>query len=563
MPAVPFKVKAVYEYKSEEPDDLNFGNGQIITVTEEEDEDWYTGEYMNAAGEKTEGIFPRNFVEKYEPAIPSRPVRAPKRAPAPESSEPVPEPPAPQPVPPPDELAEPAQHEEKEPEREPEPPKVEPEAPPPAPKPQPAVAAAPVAAPTSASPAPAAKAPPPVAEKPNSSSFKDRIAAFNKPAAAPVTPFKPGGGGPSTGFIKKPFVAPPPSRNAYVPPPREPPVQKAYRREEDPSANEPEPGESVEPPAPHVEPEAEDQPKPQSLKERIALLQKQQLEAAQRNAEKKEKPKRPPKKRVDTSDSVEQVPPDQPTLARPDSNETLGRPSGELPEGDRQMAGPPRRTTGLSTSQDPSRELVSDTNDADDSGAADDEDIQDVSTEEERPKSKGTDIPIPAAAPRKSQEIERGAEGGDEEEEEDEDEEEDPEVRRRRELRERMAKMSGGVGMMGMFGPPGVGPGAGRKPKPSSEASRQTSQTHAQDEPQERAAPIRIMALPGMSPSVPQRQGESMALPDSDEDETARPTPQASATVAEPEDYVSQPPPRRSTDRAAPPVPQGNLFMTS
>ncbi len=31
-----------------------------------------------------------------------------------------------------------------------------------------------------------------------------------------------------------PFVAPPPSRNAYVPPPKEAPQVKSYRRDEDP-----------------------------------------------------------------------------------------------------------------------------------------------------------------------------------------------------------------------------------------------------------------------------------------------------------------------------------------
>src|SRR5271170_3503622 len=87
MPVTPFKVKAIYEYKSAEPDDLNFPNGQIITVTEEEDDDWYSGEYVNAAGKKLEGIFPRNFVEKYEPAIPLRPTRAPKRTIQPEAQE--------------------------------------------------------------------------------------------------------------------------------------------------------------------------------------------------------------------------------------------------------------------------------------------------------------------------------------------------------------------------------------------------------------------------------------------------------------------------------------------
>jgi hypothetical protein len=32
-----------------------------------------------------------------------------------------------------------------------------------------------------------------VSSKPSSNSFKDRIAAFNKTAAAPIAPFKPGG----------------------------------------------------------------------------------------------------------------------------------------------------------------------------------------------------------------------------------------------------------------------------------------------------------------------------------------------------------------------------------
>src|SRR3954470_4700468 len=75
MPAAPFKVKAVYDYKSAEHDDLNFPNGQVITVTAEEDDDWYAGEYVDDTGKKLEGIFPKNFVEKYEPEIPLRPSR--------------------------------------------------------------------------------------------------------------------------------------------------------------------------------------------------------------------------------------------------------------------------------------------------------------------------------------------------------------------------------------------------------------------------------------------------------------------------------------------------------
>ncbi|OTA90298.1 hypothetical protein M434DRAFT_78108, partial [Hypoxylon sp. CO27-5] len=62
MAAVPFKVKAVYEYTSTHEDDLPFGIGQIITVTDEEDADWYAGEYIDDLGVRREGIFPRNFV---------------------------------------------------------------------------------------------------------------------------------------------------------------------------------------------------------------------------------------------------------------------------------------------------------------------------------------------------------------------------------------------------------------------------------------------------------------------------------------------------------------------
>jgi myosin tail region-interacting protein MTI1 len=566
MPTVPFKVKAVYEYNSGVEDDLQFDNGQIITVTDDEEADWYTGEYVNAAGEKVEGLFPRNFVEKYEPAIPSRPARAPKRAPAAEPAEPAQEQAPLQPAAAAVRSPESAHEEERSMPQEAEPPvRAEPIPEPAAPKP---VSAASIQTTSQTSPVLAAKSPPPVAEKPSSNSFKDRIAAFNKPAASPITPFKPGGGGPSTGFIKKPFVAPPPSRNAYVPPPRETPVQKPYHREEDTEVPEAEPVRASEPSAPAAEDEDEDQPKPVSLKERIALLQKQQAEAAARSVEKKEKPKKPPKKKPEAAESSEHAPVSEaPPLIRHESNDTVGRPSGEHTEEIQQPPPPPRRTnTGLSVHQT-SHGLVSDTgNEADESEAADDDGLG-TSTEEERPGSRRTDIPIPAVAPlpRRSTELQPEAkptaaeedegEDDDDDDDEDEEDEETEEERRKRELRERMAKMSGGMGRMGMFGAgaPRGPPQAARKPKPSStEASRQASESHAQEE--ERAAPVRIMALPGMGPSIPSRQEESVAEAEQDDGSTARPTPD---TPAQADDYIAQPPPRRSTDRAAPPIPQG------
>jgi len=581
MPTMPFKVKAVFEYRSDEPDDLNFDNGQIITVIDDDDADWYTGEYVNASGEKVEGIFPRNFVEKYEPAVPTRPVRASKRTTAQELSEAAADVPAPQPAVP---AAEPWKEAEIESPRQP--PQLpeeegnavaEPTTWSPVPRP-----ASPPKSPAAVSKPTASKPPPPVAEKPTSSSFRDRIAAFNKPAAAPIAPFKPGGSN-SSSFIRKPFVAPPPSKNAYVPPPREPPPQRIYRREEDPSFTSHEERESTDAGLPQDHTPTEEQPKPTSLKDRIALLQKQQLEQAARHAEKKDKPKRPPKKRLEADDVEPTAPGVEPGLKRVDTNETVGRKSSDLADEEPESSSRshlhrrPSAHVTIPPPPQPSRELVSDTNDADDSGAADTEDAQETSTEEERPRSKGTlqavghgSIASSAAQAEQHKDEEADTRRGQREKHEDEDEdgegeedeeeeEEDPEIRRRRELRDRMAKLGGGMGMMGMFGQPGGMhlPAGPRRSKPSTESSRQSTEPQTHEEAMARAPPVPIMALPGMVNALPKRQEEAPTS-ESDQDETAQPTPQEPAPHEDPaEDYISQPPPRRSTDRAAPPTPQG------
>lgn len=527
---VPFKVKAVFEYRSEEPDDLNFDNGQIITVTEDDDADWYTGEYSTSDGVKKDGIFPRNFVEKYEPAIPTRPVRAPRKVPQPD---PEPEPAQPTPsvatFPPP--AHEPSREAEIEPPRE-----IAQPAPAPAPVSNPVRAASPPPQPEKSTPV--KKAPPPVVEKP--SSFRDRIAAFNKPAAAPLAPFKPAPAG-GAGFIKKPYVAPPPSRNAYVPPQRDLPPPKVYRREEE-MEHERERAEPEEPPrqvslTSERSAQEEDQPKPTSLKDRIALLQQQQLEQAQKQADsakKKDKPKRPAKPRTESQEGHAETVDDGPTLERvsterayrdpdPIEERPLSRKSTEVHSA---VTMPPLPT--------PSRELVSDTNDADDSGAADTEDSHDISTEEERPSSRSIKSPTMPAEPEPAAE--------EEEDDEDTEEEEDPEVRRKRELRERMAKMSGGMGMMGMFG-------AGAAPQPSrAKSTRQRVQRDPEpeehDEPQ-RAPPVPIMpgmALPGMA-----RPAQPAPKESDDEYATAEPTPMPTHEDPAQEDYIAQRLSRRST----------------
>ena len=61
-------VKARFDYNSGHEDDLSFSIGQIITVTEEVDEEWYTGEYVDDNGNVCQGMFPRTFVV----AVPSQ-----------------------------------------------------------------------------------------------------------------------------------------------------------------------------------------------------------------------------------------------------------------------------------------------------------------------------------------------------------------------------------------------------------------------------------------------------------------------------------------------------------
>ena len=587
MAVPPFRVKAVYDYNSPHDDDLSFPNGQIITVTDEEDADWYFGEYADANGAKQEGLFPRNFVERYEPETPPRPSRSTRAKKEPE---------APQPPPEPVELEAP-EHDEPEHEleaaptiqtvrastKEPLPPEVsmkqteattsrsregasdaavDPLPPQKLPTRQQSHVSsskpsslAPSNTPsrstgeTAAAPSATKPAPPPVVEKPISGSFKDRIAAFNKPTG-PVAPVKPAGLGQpgGSGFIKKPFVAPPPSKNAYVPPPREPPPQKVYRREEEPDVpatsttrpvNEADPTPSAE----RRDAEDEDQPKPTSLKERIALLQKQQMEQAARQAQggqKKEKPKKPPKKRTESDHALD-------GMAADAGQSQPSQESNDVPRNvtDANEEAPVARSKGKELSKVPSipSQVVSDGNEADQSGAGDTEE-GDVSTgyddADEKPirraptADQGTrpfGAPPTSVSTREGQREQtvRGeahdSDGGDnndkaedEDEEEEEEEEIDPEVRKRQEIRERMAKMSGGMGMAGMFGPPmGFSPMASKSGKTTSKkkdpAERDDFDHGESTAP--RMLPIPGMALPGMQrPREPKAQEAEVSKED-------------------------------------------------
>ncbi|KAI3318656.1 hypothetical protein HD806DRAFT_511485 [Xylariaceae sp. AK1471] len=600
MASVPFKVKAIYEYTSNHEDDLPFHIGQIITITDDEDPEWYGGEYVDDSGMKQEGIFPRNFVEKFEPTAPPRPTRARKK----DAEPPVAA------VAPPEKLVEeelaatPSEdvHEET-PVATPQVLPVEhshlaqapsvPVANPPEVSPVPALApieskdvdtvsSSSVDPPSQPKiPAPARAVAPSVSEKPMSNSFKDRIAAFNKAAAPPIAPFKPSGlGSGSSGFIKKPFVAPPPSRNAYVPPPRDAPVTKIYRREEDPGVKETQ-AESVESAAkvgliPGASPETqnEDQPKPTTLKERIALLQRQQAEAAQRHAEaaaKKEKPKRPPKKRADSESPQEVTAADQlaeseSSLDRKDSIEIAGKDSIDEPRSSRQSLSIRRKSTGP---------MENDGNEADMSGAGDttegQEDLTERDDSDEKPK------PLSRAATDTVPEEEVA------EEEEEEDEDVDPEIKRKEELRARMAKMSGGMGMAGMFGPPGMMPLGGgapaKKPKAPTPVERRPSEmSEGPSSPRSIAPPIpMMMALPGMGkqkqpeeevsePELEEEPVEEHVTPVPTSDRiSSGPEPTLQATVAPPSVPGGRPapPPVPTESRPPPPPPPAALVSPS
>ncbi|KAL1800030.1 hypothetical protein ACET3X_000372 [Alternaria dauci] len=565
-----YKVKAVYDYTSPHEDDLGFKVGQIISVTEEEGDDWYVGEYTDDNGTKHDGLFPRNFVERYEPEPPPRPNRASRHKPL--EQPPVQEaPPTPQV---PQQEPEPVQPKEPEPPK-PQPPPIDvPQAAKTTPLPMSPMsprsassAKAPEALPPqpeSSKPAPPAKkAPPPVAAKNNA--FLSRIAAFNKTSEPPPKPIKPSGGAPS--FVKKPFVAPPPSRNAYVPPTRESaaaPV-KTYRREEDPEIaerqaqlqNDAERAGLAAQDAPKTnEGEEEQQPK-MSLKERIALLQKQQQEQAERMAaahKEKPKPRPPVVKRTESQDAHAEDSED-PGLERVTSGASKGRASIDQNR-------PPRASHDIRSpdSEARNRELLSE-NDADQSTAGDTEDAGGESTsveeDEDRPKSRHPPPPPPKAANAPTEEPNVGDEqdAPEQEEEDEEEDEETAELRRKEELRERMRRLGGGMGGIPMFGGPMPMGGLPPKPKKKPTLEKKPEDAESYSMPQQRV-PMFGFGMPGLAP-VKSPEPEDRALSVEKEDDTSHPVTSAHPAdeVPDVEEVISQPVQPASTGDGPPPVP--------
>ena len=254
-----------------------------------------------------------------------------------------------------------------------------------------------------------------------------------------------------------------------------------------------------------------------------------------------------------------------PTTHVPEEEDHEGSPivQHEGSEGFSHMRSPP-----LSSA----RGFQSDANDADQSGAEETEEGEELSTGRDESDEK-PQIPASKQAHRgpqpTSQEsrIRDKADTDDDEEDEGEEEEVDPEVKRRMEIRERMAKMSGGMGMAGMFGPPGGMPGVGSRKQTSLSSERKGSghSTTGVAESSSRAPPVPIMPMPGMQRSHSPEQ-------EMDVDREPLEPPKSIVQGREPEempdvqDMEAQPvvPSRKSTDRPVPPpVPQGKWTLRS
>lgn len=67
---LPFRAKALAEFKAEQEDDLSFPKGAIVTVTAIADEHWYEGTYNGNSG-----IFPKSFVEAMPMVVPKQPLK--------------------------------------------------------------------------------------------------------------------------------------------------------------------------------------------------------------------------------------------------------------------------------------------------------------------------------------------------------------------------------------------------------------------------------------------------------------------------------------------------------
>lgn len=529
--APPFKVKAIFDYASPHDDDLNFPADEVITVTEEEDADWYYGEYTDrSTGALKQGIFPKNFVERIVVELPPRPSARPAAKKKPVEEHQHQEPPLQYDQPPPQTYASPPtintaassssrpstastvaspisaapKPELRSPPRVAEEPRQEerraPAASPPQ-APKPAFAPKPPQAEGQKAAGGSSKPPPP--EKP--ASFKDRLALFNKASAAPIAPYNPHK--PPVNFIKKPFVAPPPSKNSYVPPPTQH-VPKP-KRDEDSNYIRAEASEDTSRRSVEQERDREEERPKLALKDRIALLQTQQLDPSGGLGGGKQK--RPPKpKRAESEQTMSEIGTEEIAHSAPILEETYHERKSY------DSARDPETEESTKKSIDLARDDQSSAGDADASSVAEEHSVHRVR---------------PSTATREGKSDDGDDEGANDDTpdvaSDDDDEEIDPEVARKIALRERIAKMSGGMGMHGMFGPPmgipmGAPPAAPPKKKKSSGAKTQEHEEEEERPPTSHSTQAAPVALPFVMPRV--QSPPVVEREESSEEETARDT---------------------------------------
>jgi len=386
-------------------------------------------------------------------------------------------------------------------------------------------------------------------------------------------------------YIKKPFVAPPPSKSSYVPPiQKQEPVHKPYVREEDPEikARQEQDRQAAEAVGltgdaqPHVQPAAaagedeEDAPKPMSLKERMALLQEQQRKQAERNAEPPHKKERKPpvKKSSESSERALAPEAEDEEVDRARGGDAMERQSLELPRERPRVPSAQRQPAEPMSPMPvaPQHEILSGGEEADQSAAGEttEDDAGTIGPEDDEERSAPASAGVPMRV-HDEHEGEETAKDADDEDEDEEEEEVDEEEQRKQRLRERMARLAGGPpgaggGMFNPFGAPAPAAAAGTPKKKTSKnkASEEGDVPSASQLP-----PHQMIAIPGMGGAAMPRV-QSPVESDGRQRGFGAPEPVGHEDVEDEreDEELAPPPPRRSTaeDRgAAPPVPKGEI----
>ncbi|GMM35155.1 Bbc1 protein [Saccharomycopsis crataegensis] len=448
MPAVPFKVRALYDYSSEYDDDLNFVAETVITVTNIEDEEWYSGKFTDpTTGKELSGIFPINFVETInEPMVPSA-------RPHPKKPEIAAE----------DEVSNEQPNQDEEQEVNPEPIATTPE--------------------TIHNDIQAVTQP---SKSKSDNAFFNKIAAFNTANSAPMLPMmKPK----EESHANKPYFGGP---SSYVPPGF---GSKKSSNTFSPSTNAHQEASESTVSGQDAIPE-ENTPK-MSLRERIAMLQKTQQEEANRELASSKKKSEKKKKAVH-----------QPPVS---AGSLVDTPISESEPGSAAISR--KSTVGESLTEDQvavyGGESIEEQSVQENIESKEDEITQ---GEEGENEEKNKEAQEEGDENNKKEEEKEDIDEEDDEEEE-EEEEEDEEEARRRQLRERMAKLSGGAGMFGMMGmsPFGVPSSTKKKTKPKTETKKEIEKQLEEQEQEDlpRAVPILPIIGSGASAPVPIPESEA------------------------------------------------------